>query len=85
MYVLISQRDALYTKFPALSFYPGRGDTTHALSCLNQGKSTVYAPEVDDDGSETEDDDPIEDEHTVELALRHPNRFSESLVVEVSL
>ena len=84
MYVLISQRDALYTKFPASSFYPGCGDTTHALAHL-KGNSVVYAPEVDDDGSETEEEDPVEDEHTVELALRHPNKFSESLVVEVSI
>ena len=72
-------------KFPVSSFYPGRGDTTHVLAHLNQGNSVAYAPEVDDDGSETEEEDPIEDKRTVELTLRHPNKFSESLVVEVSL
>ena len=71
--------------FSASSFYPGRGDTTHVLARLNQGNSVVYAPDVNDDGSETEDEDPIEDKHAVELALKHPSKFSESLVIEVSL
>ncbi len=60
--------------------YPGRGDNTHVLDCQNY---TFHTPEVDDDGSETEY--LTEDEHAVELALKHPNKFSESMVIEVSL
>jgi hypothetical protein len=67
-------------KFSASSFYPNRGQVHPRL---NQGNSVLHAPEVDDDGTETEDD-PLEDDHTDELALRHPNKFSESLAVEVS-
>jgi hypothetical protein len=73
-------------KISASSFYPGRGDNTHPLAHLDHasGNYTFHTPEVDDDGSETEDDS-IDDGHTAELALRHPNKFSEAMVIEVSL
>jgi len=76
VYVIACQQQ----KFSASSFYPGRGDNTHVLDCQNY---TFHTPEVDDDGSETEY--LTEDEHAVELALKHPNKFSESMVIEVSL
>ncbi|KAF8269738.1 hypothetical protein EI94DRAFT_909378 [Lactarius quietus] len=63
------------------SFYPGRGDHSHALARLDPALSTFHTPDVDDDGSLTEDD-PVEDDHAVELALKFPNKFSESLAVE---
>ena len=68
----------------ALSYYPGRGDNSHALASLNQETSVFYTPKVDDDDSQS-DDDPVEDELLAELALKQPNKFSESLVIEVSL
>jgi hypothetical protein len=71
-------------KISASSFYPGCGDNTHPLAHLDHGNYTFHAPEVDDDGSVT-DDDSIDDGHTAELALRHPNKFSESMAIEVSL
>ncbi|KAN0126122.1 hypothetical protein V8E53_015374 [Lactarius tabidus] len=62
------------------SFYPGRGGN-HVLAHLVQGNSAPYAPEVDDDGCLSEDD-PVEDELTADLALKYPNKFSESLGIE---
>ena len=56
----------------------------HALASLNQETSVFYTPKVDDDDSQS-DDDPVEDELPAELALKQPNKFSESLVIEVSL
>jgi hypothetical protein len=70
--------------FSASSFYPGRNDNTHVLARLNHENYTSHTPEVDDEGSETEED-LIDDDHTDELSLRHPNKFSESLAIEVSL
>lgn len=70
--------------FSASSFYPGRGDNTHPLAHLDQGKSVFHTPDVDDDDSETEED-PTDDEPAVELSLKHPSKFSESLAIEVSL
>ncbi|KAN0139137.1 hypothetical protein V8E53_003026 [Lactarius tabidus] len=63
------------------SYYPGRGDDNHVLARVNQGNSVFYAPEVDDDGCQSEDD-PVEDELPAELALKYPNKFSESLGIE---
>ncbi|KAF8264431.1 hypothetical protein EI94DRAFT_1703253 [Lactarius quietus] len=65
-----------------LSFYPGCHDTTHAPSHLDQGNLSFHTPQVDDEGSVTEED-PMDDEYTVELALKQPNKFSESLAIEV--
>jgi hypothetical protein len=56
----------------------------HLLARLNHENYTSHTPEVDDEGSATEEDS-IDDNHTVELSLRHPNKFSESLAIEVSL
>ncbi|KAI9444384.1 hypothetical protein BJY52DRAFT_1194439 [Lactarius psammicola] len=50
----------------------------HISTCLNYAFLT---PEVDDDGSETEEC-LTEEEHAVELALRHPSKFSESMAIE---
>jgi hypothetical protein len=69
--------------FSASSFYPGRGDNSHELASLNYGKSGFHTPEVDDEGTETEED-PADEERSIELALKFPNKFSESLAVEVS-
>ena len=69
------------TKISATSFYPGRGDDNHLLARLD---NAFHVPEVDDDGFGT-DEDSIVDDDTVELALQAPNKFSESLAVEVSL
>ena len=46
--------------------------------------SVFYTPKVDDDDSQS-DNDPVEDELPAELALKQPNKFLESLVIEVSL
>jgi hypothetical protein len=76
--------------FPASSFYPGRGDTTHVLAhpSLNQASYVFHTPQVDDDGlddgSEIEED-PMDDEPATDLSLKAPNKFSESLVIEVSI
>jgi hypothetical protein len=72
--------------FPASSFYPGRGDTTHVLAhpSLNQASYIFHSPQVDDDGSEMEED-LMDDEPAADLSLKVPNKFSESLVIEVSL
>jgi hypothetical protein len=64
-----------------LSFYPGRGDNSHVLARLN---NAFHTPEVDDEGFET-DGDLTDDDETVELALQAPNKFTESLAIEVSL
>jgi hypothetical protein len=70
-------------KFSASSFYPGRGDYTHALAHLDHGNHTFHAPAVDDDGVET-DEDSVDDDQAVELALKYPNKFSENVANEVS-
>jgi hypothetical protein len=70
-------------KFSASSFYPGRGDNTHALARLDHGNYTFHAPTVDDDGA-VSDDDSADDNQAVELALKYPNKFSESVAIEVS-
>jgi hypothetical protein len=70
-------------KFSASSFYPGRGDNTHNTHLparLDHRNYAFHTPEVDDDGSETEED-PMED---VAVKLP-PNKFSESVAIEVSL
>ncbi|KAN0141184.1 hypothetical protein V8E53_000940 [Lactarius tabidus] len=63
------------------SFYPGRGDNTHALARLDHGNYTFHAPTVDDDGA-VSDDDSADDNQAVELALKYPNKFSESVAIE---
>ncbi|KAN0137996.1 hypothetical protein V8E53_004215 [Lactarius tabidus] len=63
------------------SFYPGRGVNSRELSSLNHGNSGFHAPQVNDEGSETEED-PSDEELSLELALKFPNKFSESLGVE---
>lgn len=68
--------------FLVSSFYPGRGDNCRELASLAHGSSGFHPPEVDDEGSETEED-PSDDEPPVEVAFKFPNKFSESLVVEV--
>ena len=78
MFVVADQR------IVASSYYPGRGDNSHVLTSLNQETSVFYTPKVDDDDSQS-DDDPVEDELPAELALKQPNKFLESLVIEVSL
>lgn len=72
-----------HEKFSALSYYPGRGDNNHPLASIHQ-ESLFYAPEVDDDGPLSEED-PVEDELLAFDTQKHPNKFSESLVIEVSL
>ncbi|KAF8259409.1 hypothetical protein EI94DRAFT_1707126 [Lactarius quietus] len=64
-----------------LSFYPGHHDTTHVPSHLNQGNLSFHTPQVDDEGSVTEED-PMDDKYTVKLALKQPNKCSESLAIE---
>ncbi|KAN0140619.1 hypothetical protein V8E53_001828, partial [Lactarius tabidus] len=59
------------------SFYPGHGDNTHALARLDHGNYTFHAPAVDNDGA-VSDDDSADDNQAVELALKYPNKFSES-------
>ena len=71
----------LNEKNSASSFYPGRGDDSHLLARLD---NAFHTPEVDDDGFVT-DNDSIVDDDAVELALQAPNKFSESLAIEVSL
>lgn len=83
MYVVAGQRVNSTRNFLASSYYPGRGDNSHALASVHQD-SIFYAPNVDDDGCLSADD-PVEDELPAELAQKHPNKFSESLVIEVSL
>ncbi|KAI9434267.1 hypothetical protein BJY52DRAFT_1231243 [Lactarius psammicola] len=63
------------------SFYPGCGDNTHVSTRLDRPNYAFLTPEVDDDGSETEEC-LTEEEHAVELALRHPSKFSESMAIE---
>lgn len=65
------------------SFYPGRGDHTHPLARLNHGNHAFHAPAVDDDGVET-DEDSVDDNQAVELSLKYPSKFSESVANEVS-
>ena len=69
--------------FQASSYYPGRGDNTHALASIND-TSIFYTPEVDDDGDQSEED-PLDDELPTDDAQKHLNKFSESLLIEVSL
>ena len=83
---MASQRVNSGKIFPVSSFYPGRGDTTHVLAhpSLNQASYVFHTPQVDDDGSEIEED-PMDDEPATDLSLKAPNKFSESLVIEVSI
>lgn len=69
--------------FQASSYYPGRGDNTHALASINDS-SIFYTPDVDDDGDQSEED-PLDDELPTDDAQKHLNKFSESLLIEVSL
>ena len=73
---------AINEKISASSFYPGRGDNAHPLARLDPEDNMHHTPDVDDENSETEDDS--DDENAVELALKAPNKFSESLAIEVS-
>ena len=65
------------------SYYPGRGDNSHALASVNDS-SVFYTPNVDDEGDQTEED-PLDDELPTDDAQKHLNKFSESLLIEVSL
>ncbi|KAN0139146.1 hypothetical protein V8E53_003035 [Lactarius tabidus] len=65
----------------ASSFYPGRGVNSCKLSSLNHRNSGFHTPQVDDEGSETEED-PSDEEPSLELALKFPNKFSKSLGVK---
>ncbi|KAF8261448.1 hypothetical protein EI94DRAFT_1705512 [Lactarius quietus] len=64
-------------------------DLGHAGNSVVKGKGkrlerrnlSFHTPQVDDEGSVTEED-PMDDEYTVELALKQPNKFSESLAIE---
>ena len=71
----------LQRNFSASSFYPGRGDNTHALAHIDNAIHPFHAPAVDDDNVNT--DDSVEDEEAVELASSFPNKFSESVAKEV--
>ena len=64
------------------SFYPGHGDNSHVLARLDN--HTLHTPKVDDDGFGT-DEDSIDDNDVVELALKLPTKFSESLAIKESL
>ena len=66
----------------ASSFYPGRSDNSHVLARLDN--HTLHTPKVDNNGFGT-DEDSIDDNDIVELALKLPTKFSESLAIEVSL
>ena len=81
MFIFVVTSTHHLTKISATSFYPGRGDDNHLLAHLD---NAFHVPEVDDDGFGT-DEDLIVDDNTVELALQAPNKFSESLAIEVSL
>jgi hypothetical protein len=70
-------------KFSALSFYPGHGDNTHVLTRLDHRNPAFHAPAVDDEDIET-DKDSEDDVQAVKLALKYPNKFSESVANEVS-
>jgi hypothetical protein len=70
-------------KISALSFYPGCGDNSHELASLTHRSSGFHPPQVDDEGTETEED-PANDKPSLLLALKYPNKFSESLATEVS-
>ena len=63
------------------SYYPGRGDNSHALASVND-LSFFYTPDVDDNGNQTEED-PLDDELPIDDAPKHVSKFSESLLVEV--
>jgi hypothetical protein len=72
--------------FLALSFYPGRGDTTHPLASLahfNVDDQVFYNPNVDDRDNDFEEDY-NEDEEIAELALKNPTKFAEVMATEVS-
>ena len=71
-------------KISASFFYPGSGDNSHELASFAHNENTgSYLPEVDDEGTET-DEDPANDKQALELTLKFPNKFSESLAIEVS-
>ena len=72
----------LRRKFSASSFYPGRGDSTHALAHIDYAIPPFNAPAVDDDNVDT--DDEAEDNEAVELASKYPNKFSKNVAKEVS-
>ncbi|KAN0137968.1 hypothetical protein V8E53_004452 [Lactarius tabidus] len=63
------------------SFYPGCGDNTHVLARLDHRNPAFHAPAVDIDDIET-DKDSEDDVQVVELALKYPNKFSESVANE---
>ncbi|KAF8257516.1 hypothetical protein EI94DRAFT_1757861 [Lactarius quietus] len=65
-----------------LSFYPGHGDNAHTLARIDHGNLDFHTPEVDDDRFLT-DDDSADDEQMVQLALKHPSKFSESVTIEI--
>ena len=69
--------------FQASSYYPGRGDNSHALASVND-LSIFYTLDVDDDGDQTEED-PLDDELPIDDAPKHLSKFSESLLVEICL
>ena len=81
MYVITYQH-AINEKISASSFYPGCGDNAHPLAHLNAKDNMHHTPDVDDKNSETEDD--LDDENALKLALKAPNKFLESLAIEVS-
>jgi hypothetical protein len=70
--------------FPATSYYPGRGDTTHTLSFLDSTNNGHHIPDVDDNGIELDEDWAV-DEQTVELSLKNPSRFAKVMASKVSL
>lgn len=86
LYLLLPVNVSTHTRtFSASSFYPGRGDNSNklaSLTSLDHGNAGFHTPEVDDEGTETEEDS-ADEEPTLELALKFPNKFSESLVIEV--
>jgi hypothetical protein len=69
------------------SYYPGHGDHSHVLARLDHANRDMFhSPAVDDDCTETEEDQTDdEDEDTVKNTHKHPTKFSESMLLEVSL
>jgi hypothetical protein len=67
-----------------MSYYPGRGDTTHQLFFLDSANDGPHVPNVDDNGIELDEDWAV-NEQTVELSLKNPTRFAEVMASKVSL
>ena len=67
--------------FQASSYYPGRGDNSHALASVND-LSFFYTPDVDDNGNQTEED-LLDNELPIDDAPKHLSKFLESLLIEV--